>query len=218
MYRRPNAPLPPEVPTAAPGPPTALDPAVSLDTGLRDAISAAEQQVKALLGEERFGQAAGVLADVIFPASVALGAGHPRVRALRKRRAAILLVGGDFRRSLPEFDELAAAYERVEGPDGRNVLNCRRQAADCRAELGHATAALRQYQEVLTLIRDKDGDVSEDALEIRRSIGALLASEGDGQAAWDVLAPLLEDLRLLYGEEHSETQEVARMLGYLRSD
>ena len=49
-------------------------------------------------------------------AAAALGAENPQVLALRSRRAAILVIGGDFRRALPEFDALADAYARTAGP------------------------------------------------------------------------------------------------------
>ena len=119
-------------------------------------------------------------------------------------------------RRLPEFDALADAYVRTEGAATPNALECRRQAAYCRAELGQATAALKQFREVLEQVRANDGDASSTALELRRNIGALLLSEGDTSAAAEVLEPLYQDLCVLYGQDHEDSQEVNAMLARLR--
>ncbi|MFF4419087.1 protein kinase [Streptosporangium sp. NPDC001559] len=215
MYRRPNAPRPPEAAPSVPEPAPALSPGGVVDTNFKDAVAAANRKATELLDDERYVQAADALQEVIDSGSAALGARHSRVLTLRKKRAAILFVGGDYRRSLPEFDDLNRAYEATEGPTGNNVIDCRRHAADCRAELGHVTSALRQYHEVLSLVRAKESDISQTAIEVRRSIGTLLASEGNVAAAREVLSPLFDDLRVLYGPGHEETQEIADMLRYL---
>lgn len=214
MYRRPNAPRQTQAAPDIPVPASASLCGVA-DTNFRNAVADANRKVDELLDDERYVQAADALQDVIDSGSATLGARHPRVLALRKKRAAILFVGGDYRESLPEFDDLARAYEFIEGPAGNNVIHCRRQAADCRAELGHATQALRQYHAVLALVRTKESDTSQTAVDVRRSIGALLAREGDETAACEVLRPLYDDLRVLYGPDHEETQEIAEMLRYL---
>ncbi|GAA2454093.1 hypothetical protein GCM10010405_42430 [Streptomyces macrosporus] len=69
----------------------------------------------------RFAQAAEVLRAVIAPAAEALGAENLRVLSLRRRRAAVLIVGGDFRSALPEFDALVSAYRRTAGRTPRPV-------------------------------------------------------------------------------------------------
>ncbi|MCO5967503.1 serine/threonine-protein kinase [Actinoallomurus soli] len=219
MYRRPNAPRSrPEAAPAVPAPTAggpAAPPPVAADTRLRDAIKAAVEESDALLGSERFAQAADVLQEVIVPAADALGAESPRVLMLRLRRAAILFIGGAYREVLPEFDALAKAYARTEGAAGEQALNCRRQAAYCRAELGQTTAALSQFRVLLDQVRARDGDASETALELRRNIGMLLLGEEDLVAAAEVLRPLYEDLCLLYGPEHEDSQEVREMLARL---
>jgi tRNA A-37 threonylcarbamoyl transferase component Bud32 len=220
MYRRPNAPRSrPEAAPAVPAP-TAADhdaqPAAAPGTDLRDAIKAAIEESGALLGNERYAQAAEVLQEVIVPAADALGAESLRVLPLRLRRAAILIIGGAFRTALPEFDALARAYLRTEGSASPNALECRRQAAYCRAELGQATAALKQFREVLDQVRARESDVSETALDLRRNIGALLLSEEDTDAAAEVLEPLYQDLCVVYGPDHQDSQEVSEMLARLR--
>ncbi len=219
-YRRPNAPRRRPEPTPAVQPPDsvtpAADPAAILPTGVRDAIRAAVAQSDELLDDERFAQAAEVLEQVIGPASDALGAESPRVLTLRSRRAAILVLGGDFRRALPEFDALAAAYARTNGPASEDALECLRQAAHCRAELGQATTALHQFRQVLAHVRAASGDASPTALDLRRNIGMLLLSEGRTAEAASELRPLHDDLLVVYGEHHEETREVADVLARLR--
>nr|WP_281382023.1 serine/threonine-protein kinase [Nocardiopsis mwathae] len=221
MYRRPNAPRPRAEDTPAVPGPTAVGPSASPssapDTALRDAIKAAVEHSDALLEDERFGQAAQVLQDVITPAADLLGSESPRVLRLRVRRAAILQVGGDSRRALAEFDALAAAYVRTGGQASPDALKCRRLAAYCRAELGQATSALKQLREVLGRVRADEGDASTTALEVRRYIGFLLLTEGNTEAAIDVLEPLHQDLCLVNGPDHEETREIEDVLAQARS-
>jgi hypothetical protein len=141
-------------------------------------------------------QAADALQQAITPAASALGPEKARVLRLRARRAAILVLGGDFRRALPEFDALADAYTRTAGPASEQTLDCLRQAAHCRAELGHTTTALHQFQQVLTHVRDAHGDASPTALDLRRNIGILLLAEGRTTEGQQVLQPLHNDLAL----------------------
>jgi serine/threonine protein kinase len=220
LYRRPNSPRPrteiaPAV-SAPAGDPPPVPAAAALDTGLRDAIREAVAQADVLAEDERFSQAADVLQQVISPAAATLGAENPRVLRLRSRRAAFLVIGGDFRRALPEFDALAEAYARTAGPASDEALKCLRQAAHCRAELGQATEALRQFRQVLTQVRAVDGDASDTVLELRRDIGWLLLTEGRAAEAYAELRPLHEDLCLLYGPDHPDAREVADALARLR--
>ncbi|MEU8690498.1 hypothetical protein [Streptomyces sp. NPDC048665] len=150
------------------------------------------------------------------PAAAGLGAENPRVLWIRKRRAAVLIIGGDFRRALPEFDALAAAYARTAGSSSTDALECRRQAAYCRAEIGQSTAALKQFQAVLDQVRQADGDASPEALDLRRNIGMLLLAENRVPEALEVLQPLHEDLNLVYGPNHEETREIAEILARIR--
>jgi hypothetical protein len=141
VYRRPNSPLPreshrpdgplvtagdasPDVP--GPGGPGLVVPG----TALRSAIAAASARARQLAEDGRIVQAAEALEEVMASAGGALGATHPQVLSARQLRAAILFVGGDYRRALPEFTALAAAYTRRSGQaiHKRSVPN---QAALC---------------------------------------------------------------------------------------
>jgi serine/threonine protein kinase len=223
LYRWPNSPRPrpdadtlagpgPETPTVAPE----VVPEPAHLTAVKDAIRAAVAASDHLLAGERFTQAADVLQAVIDQAAGAFGAESPRMLRLRSRRAAILILGGDFRRALPEFDTLAAAYGRTAGPTSADALECVRQAAHCRAELGETTVALRQFRQVLAHVAAADGDAVPAALELRRNIGILLLSRGDVADAIAELRPLHDDLRLVLGPEHEDTREIADVLARLR--
>ncbi|MDG4774985.1 serine/threonine-protein kinase [Solwaraspora sp. WMMD792] len=226
LYRRPNAPRPRAEPTAAVdsaaagasvGPEVPMPPqAGAAATALRDAINAAMARSNDLLGEERYTQAAAALAEVATAAGKALGLEHPRVLGLRKQRAAVLVLGNDFRAALPEFDALADAYARLKGPGSDEAMACLRQAAHCRAGLGQATAALRQFREVLAYVRDAEGDASDTALDLRRDIVLLLLAEQDIDQAAAELEQLHADLRVVYGPEHEDTLEVGDLLARLR--
>jgi hypothetical protein len=89
------------------------------------------------------------------PASAALGPDNARVLKLRTRRAAILLLGGDYRHALSEFDTLAGAYARTAGPTSPQALDCLRQAAHCRAALvdGPDRDDTREVTDLLTRLR-----------------------------------------------------------------
>jgi hypothetical protein len=219
VYRHPNAPYPrPETPTLVTGSETAQPgaPPPAPDADLREAIRAASERARALLDEGRFAQAAEALTVIIERASTVLGADSDRVLGLRAWRAAILVLGGDARRALPEFDALAPAYARAAGPDSPDALDCLEQAAHCRAELGDITTAIGQFREVLEQRRANDGDASPTTLDLRRNIGTLLASDGRIAEAQQVLQPLYDDLCVVYGQDREESREVRGLLARLR--
>ncbi|MEV8564912.1 serine/threonine-protein kinase [Streptomyces sp. NPDC051322] len=185
---------------------------------LREEINEAYAHSDALLAEERFAQAVEVLGEIIEPAARALGAENVKVLELRTRRAAIRLLGGDYRAALPEFDALADAYARTDGPTGEAARACHAQAARCRAELGQVTDALAALRGVLDVVRAVDGDVSEEAVELRRDIGMLLLAQGQAAEAHRVLGPLHDDLCLVFGPDDEMTEEVAEALALIRLD
>jgi serine/threonine protein kinase len=219
LYRRPNSPRPRTEPSAqaTQGPVVPPQPSNGLPaTALRDAINDAVAHSNGLLADERYAQAAEALQQVIEPAAAELGLDSPRVLQLRQRRAAILVIGGDFREALPEFDALAVAFARTRGSNSDEVMACLRQAAHCRAGLGQATTALRQFRQVLAHVRTAEGDASSTALELRRDIAMLLLAERDVEQAKAELLPLYEDLCVVYGQDHEETREIGDILTRLR--
>ncbi|MFH8514614.1 serine/threonine-protein kinase [Streptomyces gelaticus] len=204
--------------------PVAADPAagqaapVPVPAQLRAEIAEAYAHSDALLDEERFAQAAEVLGEIIEPAARALGAESRKVLELRTRRAAIQLLGGDYRAALPEFDALADAYARTDGPTGEPARACRAQAARCRAELGQVTDALAALRGLLDVVRAVDGDLSEEAVELRRDIGMLLLAQGQAVEAHRILRPLHDDLCLVFGPDDEMTVEVGEALALIGLD
>ncbi|MEU4161150.1 protein kinase [Actinoplanes sp. NPDC026670] len=218
LYRQPNAPRPrpePQPATVTDHPGASAQPG-QVATDLRGAIKDAIARSDSLLEGERFAQAAEELQQVIEPAAAALGIESRRVLELRQRRAAILIIGGDYRTALPEFDALYDAFVRTAGPTSRAALDCRRQAAHCRAELGETTLAIQQFRQVLTHVRAREGDVSEEAVDLRRNIAMLLLAEGDREQARAELISLYENLEVLHGPDHEEAREIADLLERLR--
>lgn len=201
--------------------PAAADPAavpaapVPVPAQLRAEIEEAYAHSDALLEEERFAQAAEVLGEIIEPAARALGSESRKVLELRTGRAAIQLLGGDYRVALPEFDALADAYARTDGPTGERARACRAQAARCRAKIGQVTDALAALRGLLDVVRNVDSDLSEEAVELRRDIGMLLLAQGQATEARRILRPLHDDLCLVFGPADEMTQEVGEALALL---
>lgn len=220
LFRRPYAPR--ARAKAAPSSDQAPMPVVSMGQPapvpdqLRADIKAVRAHSDALLEEERFTQAAEVLGEVIEPAALALGSESKAVLSLRSERAAIWLLGGDYRSALPEFDALADAYSRIAGPTSEHARACRAQAARCRAELGQVTDALAALQGVLNVVRAVDSDLSEEAVELRHNIGMLLLAQGRTAEARHVLEPLYQDLCTVFGPDDEMTVEIAEALAVIR--
>jgi hypothetical protein len=166
--------------------------------------------------EGRSTQAAELVGEMATPAGRVLGRDDQQALDLRKRRAVALLLGGDHRAALPESAFLAAtAYARVDGPQSENALSCRAQAARCQTGLGQATDALGELRLVLAGVQARDGDVSEDAVSLRRDIGELLLAQGSLADALAVLEPLREDLAVVYGPGDEQTSEVAEAVALI---
>ncbi|MDQ0695256.1 serine/threonine-protein kinase [Streptomyces albidoflavus] len=219
LFRHPYAPRSRPRPVAAQAPSGEPAPApVPVPDGLRADIKEAYAHSDALLEEERFAQAAEVLSEVIEPAARALGTDNRQVLELRTQRAAIRLLGGDYRAALPEFNALTDAYGRIAGPTSARARACRAQAARCRAELGQVTEALTALESVLAIVRSVDSDASEEALELRRDIGMLLLAQGRAADALFVLEPLHGDLNVVYGPADELTAEIAEALSLIRLD
>jgi eukaryotic-like serine/threonine-protein kinase len=217
LFRHPYAPRSRPRSAAAPNPPGPTAPAtVPVPDELKEHIREAYAHSDALLDEERFTQAAEVLGEIIEPAARALGTESRQVLELRTQRAAIRLLGGDYRAALPEFTALADAYGRILGPRSRRARDCRAQAARCRAELGQVTEALTALESVLAVVVAVDGDGSEEAVDLRRDIGMLLLAQGRPSDALAVLEPLHADLHVLYGPADDLTAEVAEALALIR--
>ncbi|MEU5141696.1 protein kinase [Streptomyces sp. NPDC021139] len=225
IFRRPYA---PRSRTGAAGGAQAAAPVVGPDAppvvpaaereALREQIREVHAHYVALMEEERYAQAADVVGELIEPAARSLGSESRAVLRLRSWRAVSRQLAGDHRAALPEFEALADAYGRVSGPSSEEALECRAQAARCRGELGQVTEALAGLNDVLETVRAIDGDVSENAVELRRDIGMLLLAQQRAAEAFDVLKPLHEDLCVVFGPHDELTAEVAETLAVIRLD
>lgn len=71
---------------------------------------------------------------------------------------------------------------------------------------------------MLDVVRAVDGDVSDEAVELRRDIGMLLLAQGQAPEAQLVLTPLHEDLCLVYGAMDEMSEEVAEALALIELD
>ncbi|MEU6106196.1 serine/threonine protein kinase, partial [Streptomyces flaveolus] len=203
-------------PAVGPGAPPVL-PAAEREA-LREQILDVHAHYRALLEEERYAQAAEVVGEMIEPAARALGSESKAVLGLRMRRAVSRQLARDHRAALPEFEALADAYARVGGPSSEEALDSRAQAARCRGELGQVTEALAGLNGVLDAVRAVDGDVSENAVELRRDIGMLLLAQQRAAEAFDILEPLHADLCVVFGPDDELTAEVAETLAVIRLD
>jgi tRNA A-37 threonylcarbamoyl transferase component Bud32 len=224
IFRRPYAPRSragatgarPSAPAVGADVPPIVPPAER--EALRERIHEVHEHYRALMEEERYAQAAEVVDEMIEPAARALGSENKAVLRLRMYRAVSRQLGGDHRAALPEFEALAEAYGRVSGPSSEDARESRAQAARCRGELGQVTEALAGLNSVLDVVRSVDGDVSEEAVELRRDIGMLLLAQGRAAEAFDVLDPLHADLCVVWGPDDELTAEVAETLAVIRLD
>jgi tRNA A-37 threonylcarbamoyl transferase component Bud32/tetratricopeptide (TPR) repeat protein len=216
LYRKPYAPRAREQAPAAQRPSPAVLRPMPVPAQLREDIRTARDHAGHLIQEERFAQAVDVLGEVIEPAARALGPENKAVLSLRRERAAVRLLGGDYRAARPEFDTLADAYARIAGPTSEHARACRAQAARCRAGLGMVTDALAQLREVLEVVRAVDSDASEEAVDLRHNIGMLLLAQGRTAEAKEVLEPLYQDVVLISGPEDELASEIAEELAVIR--
>jgi serine/threonine protein kinase len=177
-------------------------------------LDSAEEHANGLLDQERFAQAADVLGDALTTPQVRSAFDHPRVLEARSAHAAVLFLGGDYRRALAAFDALTAAYTRVVGPRHQRVLECRKQAAYCHAELGDTETALAGFRAVLS---DLGGDQrTTEVLELRMQIGILLLTAQRLREAANVLRPLEHDFAAVRPPGDPDLQEVRDLLTRIR--
>jgi len=105
-------------------------------------------------------------------------------------------------------------------PDRRAVKRPRaaipRYAAHCRANLGKNTVALEQFRRLLDDVAVADSHASELALDIRHSIGMLLLSTGDEDAAENIFEALHQDHLVINGPDDERTREIADILTRIR--
>ena len=173
-------------------------------------LAAAHDQALRLVDDGRFTQAAEVLSAVVERAA---GRTEPAVLDARLTRALALFLGNDYRRALPEFLSLSEAL----APDQERMLECRRQAAYCRAELGDIPAALRDFRALLTEIsRIEETGTNSFSRYVSRS-DSCCPRLGHATEAEQELGSVLSDLIAVYGPDDPEVMEVRTALTRLRA-
>jgi hypothetical protein len=197
-YRHPLAPPPQSAGSATP-PGPALAPVP---------LAQVREQAADVAEDGRFTQAAELLASRLRDAPE----GPADLRGARLQYAHTLLLGGQYRQALPEFESLVAELADLRGPSDGEVLRCRMQIATCQAELGEITAALQELSAVLDLQRAALGDEDPEVLDLRRQIGLLLASSGDFDRAERMLRALHTDMARLLGTDHAEVRDLRDVL------
>ena len=170
------------------------------------------RQALDLAEDGRFTQAAELLARRLRSAAEPAG----ELVNARLQLAHTLLLGGEYRRALPEFDAVATTLTERDGPDDVEVLRCRVQIATCRAELGELTVAIAELTDVLER-RNRLGDAGPEVLDLRRRVALLLASSGDLAAAGIALRELRQDKKRLFGVNHPEVRELDDLLSRVRA-
>ncbi|MCT2590870.1 protein kinase [Streptomyces sp. N2-109] len=228
-YRRPAAPRPrpvatggPTGPAPAPEAPSPVDPSTPAGsdsvggTVAEQEIDEAVDHALALLDEDRFSQAADVLAEVIALAPAGQGADSPKLLELRLTHAVALFLGGDFRRALPELRTLADTLSRLHGPSDGRAIDCRKQAAYCHAELGQFEEALHEMENLRPHAAALFGDRSEELFALRLDHARFQVAAGRDGTAARTLRLLHSEAAAALGRAHPLVTDVAAILARIR--
>ncbi|MER5336783.1 serine/threonine-protein kinase [Micromonospora sp. NPDC002717] len=216
-YRCPFGPLPPQTPT----PPTRVDivrPRAApefVDPPSFEELAAAEERAWELAEEERFTQAADLLATALRPVLQGHGAKQPRILELRLNLANLHVLAGAYRQALPEFTRLAADLAERPVPDQELIWHCRQQAAMCQAELGEAATALVALRSLLADEARAMPPDSPELLALRQQIAMLVAGVGDVTGARRQLEDLVIDAQAMHGTDASTVDEIRALLAHL---
>lgn len=209
-YRRPIAPRP--RPSTASG---AMEPGSYAPAPDREGIERAPDAAAALVDEERFTQAINLLTELIQPAVARFGADAGPVLDLRASYAAALYLGGAFRQAAPQFDALAASFERLVGPNAEETLEYRRQAIECRVALGETVDVLPEVESVLRGYLRLGHDDIRDVLDLRLTIVRLRLGVGQRDEAKTELRDLYRDARRSLGTNDELTDVIREMAARL---
>nr|WP_277349712.1 serine/threonine-protein kinase [Planosporangium thailandense] len=209
-YRYPFGPLPRRKAVA----PTKVD-ATRTPVPTIEELQDVRDRAAALAEEERFSQAADALGGAVRSALAAYGAKHPKILDARLDLASMLLLAGDYRRALPEFQRLAGDLAERVGPDDELVWYCRQQAATCQAELGEATEALRSLRALLADQQRVLGATAPETYPLRHEIALLTAGVGDVQDARRQLQELLAYVHRVQGPDSPDGSDIEALLAHL---
>ncbi|MET8154850.1 serine/threonine-protein kinase [Sphaerisporangium sp. NPDC005289] len=198
-----------------PGPASAAERGGTARSPAPEEIADARKRAEKLKAASRFGEAAEVLSELLQAGAATLGPRHLVMIEIRIELADVLFLGGDYRRAVPLFRELAADLTAAKGPSDDLVLRCRLMEGHCHAVVGETDLALAQFRRLLDDERELGVD-EERVLELRRQIGLLELGTGNRAAARRTLTGLLPDLESRYGPHHpnvAKVRETLRNLG-----
>ncbi|MEV6902364.1 protein kinase [Amycolatopsis sp. NPDC051372] len=156
----------------------------------------------------RLTQAAGLLGGYLRD--------NPDDRGVRFQYANTLFLGGDYRTALPVYDRLAEDFTRSAGGPTDGAVYCRFQAANCLAELGELTEALRGLRSVVTTEETRGAGDSALARDTRKQVAGLLAATGDYRGALLELEALVERVEDQFGPSHDEAADLRNRVAMLR--
>ncbi|MFI7225151.1 protein kinase [Nonomuraea angiospora] len=181
----------------------------------RSDIGRARREAMSLVRESRYGDAAGVLAEVTVPARHNLGAADPDVIGLRGQLADVLFASQDYRRAAREFRQIADDLLLEPRPDHEHISQCRLQEATCHVHADDPELALHIMRDLLADEMSRFPEDDARLLELRRQIGELEVGVGDVDKARATLTDLRNDLTKLYGPDHGATIRVSELLASL---
>ncbi len=210
-YRYPFGPLPRKqrmaaTRVAAMGPPV---PAPTLDE-LQDVRARAA----ALAEEERFSQAAEALEAALRSAVGDYGAKHPKLLELRLDFANMLVLGGNYRRALPQFERLAGYLAERLGSDDELVWYCRAgRHLPGRARRRHARPPVAPGAIDRPSARNRRG-LARPVPTAPPDRGAHRGSRRGGDARRQ-LGSLLADVRRVRGPASPDAAEIEALLTHL---
>ena len=172
----------------------------------------ASDRAARLAGDEQFVQAADVLAEAISRAD------DPLLREdLLFSLAQVKFVGGSHREAVGLFEEVGLARTQRYGPADNQALLCRYYVAQCRMELGEATAAISAFGSYLAQEPNRDDQKAVDRyLDALFCVMRLHAAAERFTEAIATAAELREATRKLLGDHAPELIEIDGFLGRLR--
>lgn len=176
----------------------------------------ARRQAAELVDTDRFTQAAEVLDRALAPLPERMMATDALALGVRLDLADLLMIAGNHRRALRDYELLVADLGALLGADDAAVLRCRGQAAACMAALGETADALERMQELLHDYERASGSDDPEVLDLRYQIGLLLATTGDTARARQILSELVEDQERVLGPHDPSIDPARQLLSHLR--
>lgn len=173
----PLGPLP-----VSPGPVTELPtltaparPMANAPTAAADVLDRQREQAVMLVDEGRMTQAGQVLSAAAEAAATVMGTDHPEVVDARLALAHVYLLGGDYRRALPELRGLVPDLAKHYGHGHDFVWSAKRSIVECLVALGDHLEAGSAVQDLLAERRASFGQQDPEKAELEELLNRLRA-------------------------------------------